>query len=272
MLEKLLQIINEAGEILIRYRTTSQKKEIHFKGEVDLVTSADLEVQQFLKTKLAREFPDVAFFGEEDEKADVDQSSKIMQDKLFVVDPIDGTTNFVHNNPHYCISLAYKEKGVGKIGLVYAPEMDLLYYAEKGQPAYARTRYETKRTVQVSATGELIHALVITGFACIRDRKKPDNIPLFGEVIYNVRGTRRYGAAALDLCFVADGRADLFWEMNLNPWDTAAGIIILEAAGGRVTDLSGGRDYDEKRELVASNGPLHADFLSLVQKVMFKAQ
>lgn len=267
MLEKLLQITNEAGQMLLKYRTMPEKKKVHYKGEVDLVTPADVEIQQFLKTSLAREFPDVGFFGEEEEQAARQQASRLTSDKLFIVDPIDGTTNFIHNNPHYCISLAYREKGQGKIGIVFAPELDMLFYAERGHRAYVQTRFEGRRLAQVSDTEQLQQSLVITGFACVRDRKKPDNLPLFTEMIYKVRGIRRYGSAALDLCFVADGRADLFWEMNLNAWDTAAAVIILEEAGGKVTDFTGGKDYDTKREMIGSNGRLHASFLEMVQKV-----
>jgi myo-inositol-1(or 4)-monophosphatase len=268
MLEKLITIINEAGRKLLAYSTRPEKKQVHFKGEVDVVTPADVEIQQFLKTALAREFPDTAFYGEEEQHAAQTEAATLAQAKLFIVDPIDGTTNFIHNNPHYCISLAYREKGQGKIGLVYAPELDLLFFAEKGEPAYVRTRSEARRRMQVSTTRELRQALLITGFACVRDRRKPDNIPLFTELIYQAQGIRRYGSAAIDLCFVADGRADLFWEMNLNPWDTAAGVIIIESAGGQVSDFAGGPDYDAKRELIASNGYLHPSFMAIVNQVL----
>ena len=266
MLEKLLQIINEAGKLLIKYRTMPEKKAVHYKGKVDLVTPADIELQQFLKTSLAREYPDIDFFGEEEEQAARHQASRLSSDKLFIIDPIDGTTNFIHNNPYYCISLAYREKGEGKIGIVYAPELDLLFYAEKEHAAYVQTRLEGRRLANVSTTRELQQALVITGFACVKDRKRPDNLPIFTELLYKARGIRRYGSAALDLCFVADGRADLFWEMNLNAWDTAAGVIILEEAGGKVTDFSGGKNFDAKREIIGSNGLLHTILLEIIQK------
>jgi myo-inositol-1(or 4)-monophosphatase len=257
MLKKLIKCVREAGRIALKYVGKIKQTEISFKGEKDLITHVDIDVQKYLKNKLKTLYPQTSFLGEEGQA-----SEQINRDKVFIVDPIDGTVNFVHNLPFFAVSLAYAERSVTKIGIIFAPALKLLYYAEKDSGAYCNGS-----RIEVSKTNSLNTALAATGFACITRDYKPDNLALFSDIIYRILGLRRYGAATLDLCMVADGRIDFYWEYNLNVWDIAAGALIVEEAGGRVTDFKGQDEYVKKRQIIASNGLLHDDFLSIAQKV-----
>ena len=202
-------------------------------------------------------FPDLGFLGEEGTAG-----SRPTGGRYFVVDPIDGTTNFIHGLPHYCISLAYKEQGRTVLGAVYVPYFDDFYHAMPGQGAC-----RNGERIRVSRTTTLINALGATGFACVRQRVANDNVPIFSRAIYELRGVRRLGSAAIDMCMVAEGKFDLYWEINIRPWDIAAGALLVQEAGGRVTDLDGGSAYEERDQVVGSNGLLHEAFLDLVRQV-----
>ena len=251
MLSELVPIVRRAGEHARSYFDNRSRLTVDFKNPRDLVTQADREVEQRLRRDLAAAFDDVAFLGEEGGASDRDNP------RQFVADPIDGTTNFVHGYPFYAVSLAYRAHGVAECALVYAPSLDQLFTAARGQGAQLNGT-----PVTVSDCDQLGHALAATGFACVRDDVTPNSLPLFNHMIYRLRDIHRDGSAALDLCYVAAGIYDLFWERNLNPWDTAAGALILAEAGGRLSAFDGGHDYEARRELVAANPRLHAAALA----------
>jgi myo-inositol-1(or 4)-monophosphatase len=246
-----------AGRIVMSYYGRIPRSEVSTKSSFcDLVTEADKKVEAFVKKRLAAKFPDTAFLGEEEGLSGKSEKNE----KIFILDPIDGTTNFVHGYPFFSVSLAYREDGVTRAGIVYAPCFRDLYHAVRGSGAF-----RNGRRIGVSRTDNLGDSLAVTGFACIRGGLKPDNVPILNRVIYQVGGIRRDGSAAIDLCFVAEGRTEIFWEMNLSPWDVAAGSLIVEEAGGKVTDFDGGPDYEAKRAIVATNGSLHGQFLRLLK-------
>lgn len=256
MIETIGNIVREAGEIARSYFRKPELHNVEFKGEVDLVTVVDGKIEDYLRENLAKEFPDIAFFGEEGDYGKLSELGDV-----FIVDPLDGTSNFVHGHPFYSISLGLRQSGEATVGVVYLPEFDDLYSAENGKGAKVNGK-----PIQVSKTDKLLHALATTGFACVRQRIKPDNLPLFTEIVYKTRGIRRCGSAAIDLCYVAEGRYDLFWEYNLSPWDVAAGALICQEAGGVVTNLTGGPEFQECRQIAASNGLLHDAFLEISRK------
>jgi myo-inositol-1(or 4)-monophosphatase len=259
MLQEILHIVRDAGAIAHRHFGHLAKSDIEFKSAADLVTPIDREVEAFLRQRLLALMPDAGFVGEESGSSVTDAAVG----RHFVVDPIDGTNNYVHGIPFYSISLALKENGRTILGVVHLPEPGTTYHAELGKGAWK----DGQVRLQASNTSRLIHALASTGFACIRQRLETDSLVIFNAAVHEVRDIRRFGSAAIDLCMVAEGTVDLYWESNIKPWDIAAGTLILEEAGGRVTDLDGGPDQESRQQIVASNGPLHPAFLELVRRV-----
>ncbi len=253
MIDDMICVTRQAGKRALAYWGTLSPAEITHKGEVDLVTQVDRDVEDFLKGALDKAFPNVGFCGEETGDTGGDEGAP-----RFIVDPIDGTTNFVHAHPYFAVSVAYEVDSQLEIGVVYCPAFDDIYYASRGGGAY-----RNGVPIQVSGTDSLINSLVGTGFACVRQRRQPDNVPIVSQVIYDVRGIRRGGSAAIDCCYVAEGRQDLFWELNLRPWDVAAGVLIVQEAGGRVTDFEGQHYSGETASFIASNGHVHDAFLQL---------
>ena len=261
MLDSVRAIVREAGRLSLTYFGTIRSPDVQFKGDVDLVTRADREVEEFLRRRLAESFPHVGFCGEEGGDAAGETPLH------FLVDPIDGTTNFVHGHPFYAISVALRKGAETLAGWVHMPAFDDLYEAASGRGAF-----KNGNRLSVSGTQQLIEALAATGFACVRQRVKPDTVPVFDHAVYRVRGVRRCGSAAVDLCYVAEGRYDVYWERNLSPWDVAAGMLVCREAGGRITDFHGGDDIEQRRELVATNRILHRDMLELIREAEAKAQ
>jgi len=254
MRKKIEKIIIKAGKKLLKYYGTLKKNDIEFKNPIDLVTKADKEIEIFLRKELKKVFPDVGFMGEEEGIFGENQN------KIFIVDPLDGTTNFVHTYPFFAISVGYRENNITKMGFVYLPYFKTMYFAEKDKGAF-----KNKIQLKVSKTEKLIDSLTVTGFACVRSNKKPDNLPILNKVVYKVRGVRRDGSAAIDLCLVAEGVFDAFWELNLNSWDIAAGVLIVQEAGGLVTDFSNNFEFEKKKEILATNSHIHNDFLNLIR-------
>lgn len=214
-----------------------------YKGIRELVTEKDREVERFLVEELRSEF-DHAILAEEE----VDEEG----DTRWIIDPLDGTTNFVHGLPFYAISIALERAGSCVLGVVYVPYLDETFLAERGKGAWFNG--ESIR-LEVSDTSELIRAVLATGFAY--DRERFPNLDRWARLHEATRGLRRCGSAAIDLAYVAAGRFDGFWEVGLAPYDVAAGAVLVEEAGGRVTDLAGGDDWLEGRSILATNGHLH---------------
>jgi myo-inositol-1(or 4)-monophosphatase len=241
-------IAREAGALLMHYFQKHIK--IEYKGDADLVTAADRASEALIRERIQQQFPGHDVLGEE--QGLNDQGS----DYRWYVDPLDGTTNFAHGYPVFCVSIAleYREsqKQAERIaGVVYDPTRDELFSAEQGRGAHLNGA-----PMQVSQTASLKESLLATGFPSQKRHKNP-NIHFYHQITLRTHGVRRAGSAALDLCNVASGRFDGFWEFSLNPWDTAAGVLIVEEAGGTVSRFDGSPFEIDSRETLASNKLLH---------------
>jgi myo-inositol-1(or 4)-monophosphatase len=243
----MAEIAREAGALLMGY--FQQHVKIEYKGDADLVTIADRESEILIRERIKARWPSHDILGEE--QGLLDRGS----DYRWYVDPLDGTTNFAHGFPVFCVSLGLQHKHQLIAGVVYDPTRDELFAAEQGSGAYLN-----QRRIQTSKIGNLPECLVATGFPSHKRHKNP-NIHFYHQITLRTHGVRRAGSAALDLCCVASGRFDAFWEFHLNPWDTAAGVLIIEEAGGKVTDFKGGSFQLNSRETLASNGLVHAALL-----------
>ena len=226
------------------------------KGAIDLVTEMDLEIERAFRAMIAERFPSHAVLGEEFEAAgDRDANARF----CWVIDPIDGTTNYAHGVPIFCASLALEIDGVAMVGAIYDPNRRELFTAERGQGAWLNGS-----PLRVSSAATLIDALLVTGFPYNVHRDNAELIELFGEFISRARAVRRLGSAAIDLCYVAAGRFEGFWEQKLQPWDVAAGALIVEEAGGRVTTTDGRPFQSRAGSVLATNGHVHAEMLDTI--------
>ena len=240
-------IAREAGALLMEY--FHQGLKIEYKGDADLVTAADRASEALIRERIKKSFPSHDVLGEE--QGLNDQGS----DYRWYVDPLDGTTNFAHGYPVFCVSMALEHRADGGAkriaGVVYDPTREELFTAERGKGAQLNGK-----PIQVSKTAQLRECLLATGFPSHKRHKNP-NIFFYHQITLRTHGVRRPGSAALDLCNVASGRFDGFWEFNLNPWDTAAGTLIVEEAGGKVSSFDGSPFQLNSRETLASNGLVH---------------
>lgn len=255
MLEFIEKIAREAGRIAVEGGTHLTAGQIHAKGTpTDMVTEIDRRVEEFLVDAIRRRYPEHGIFGEETGRTAGSSTW------CWVIDPIDGTTSFIHGFPYYSISIACRKEGRTEAGVVYAPRLGELFRAERGRGAQLNGD-----TIHVSDCAELKSALMATGFACVRAGIRPDNLDLMPELVRSIQGVRRCGSAALDLCNVAAGRFDGYWEWGLQLYDIAAGALILEEAGGAITDYSGGAEYPEKG-VAATNGLLQEKLLPFLNR------
>lgn len=227
-----------------------QHVKVEYKGEVDLVTIADRQSEALILRRIRALWPEHDMIGEEG--ARVESGS----DYRWYVDPLDGTTNFAHGFPVFCVSLALERQGKRIAGVVYDPTRDELFTAERGSGAYLNGE-----KIRVSRVTSLAECLLATGFPSHKRHQNP-NIFFYHQITLHTHGVRRAGSAALDLCSVACGRFDGFWEFNLNPWDTAAGVLLVEEAGGIVSDFKGAPFRIDSRETLASNGLVHEALLA----------
>lgn len=245
------EVAVEAGALL--KRNAHKVHSIRRKGRIDLVTEMDLRSEKLIVARLKREFPGFSFLTEE--AAAVDNDS----DFRWVIDPLDGTTNYAHGFPFWCVSIGLEYRGNMIAGVVYDPNLDELFTAAKGIP----TRLNGKR-INVSSRRSLSDALLATGFPYDIQTSAENNLDYFARFAVRCRAVRRAGSAALDLCYVAAGRFDGFWELKLHPWDTAAGIILIEQAGGRISDFSGGEYTIYDKYLLATNGRIHEEMMGVL--------
>jgi len=250
----LKKLITQAGDICIREQNHLNPEDLEFKNPKDLVTVTDKKVESFIIQKIRQQYPDHDILGEETGRSG--SSSRF----LWIIDPIDGTTSFVHGQPFYAVSIALEQEGELVLGAVYAPVLGQLFHGEKGKGAFLNDA-----PIQVSNTRRLADAVMATGFACLRAGFKENNLAHFNKIVPALRDIRRYGSAAIDLCYVACGKLDGFWEMNLNVYDIAAGALIVKEAGGNITDFSNGAHYPEQG-IVAANSYLHPLLINLLRK------
>lgn len=253
MKKKLIKIIKEASKILVE--GYYNEKEVRFKAKKDLVTKYDVAVEEFLKEKLKKEFSDFNIIAEESD------NSNLKFDNSIIIDPIDGTTNFVNKVPHTAISVGVYKNKKPYIGVVYNPILDELYYAKVNKGAYLN-----KKKIEVSKEKNFQKALISTGFpyscgTCSDDLNSV--IKQMKNILPNCQDIRRLGSASLDLCYVAKGTYEGYYEMNLKAWDVSAGIIILSEAGGKVTNEKG-KKYKlfNDKYIVATNSKIHKKLLS----------
>jgi myo-inositol-1(or 4)-monophosphatase len=243
-----IEAVTRAGEVqLSRFGTDLQ---IDKKGAIDLVTEIDLRIEREFRAMIAERFPDHVVLGEEfASTADRDAAPRF----CWVFDPVDGTTNYAHGLPIFCSSLALEIDGEIVVGSVYDPTRRELFTAERGQGAWLNGA-----PLRVSATDALIDSLLVTGFHYGIQRDPEELVSLFREFITRARAVRRLGSAALDLCYVAAGRFDGYWESRIQPWDVSAGALIVQEAGGRVSDVEGREPFRSRAgSVLATNGPIH---------------
>ncbi len=255
-------IAREAGALILGY--FHQKLKIEYKGDADLVTAADRASEKLIRERIASQFPAHDVLGEEQGLNDRGSEYR------WYVDPLDGTTNFAHGYPVFCVSIALEHRApdhpagdaAGIVAaVVYDPTRDEVFSAERGRGAQLNGQ-----PIQVSTIAQLKECLIATGFPSHKRHKNP-NIHFYHEITLRTHGVRRAGSAALDLCCVASGRFEGFWEFNLNPWDTAAGVLLVEEAGGKVTRFDGSPFLLDSRETLASNGLVHAALVNEFQEI-----
>jgi myo-inositol-1(or 4)-monophosphatase len=246
-LTPMQELAREAGSVLLSY---FGKVAIEYKGEVDLVTEADRRSEKLIVGRIRRQWPSHNVMGEEGSRTETGS------DFRWYVDPLDGTTNFAHGYPVFCVSIALEYKAERIAGVIYDPCRNEMFAVEKGAGATLNGK-----SIQVSKISRLAECLVATGFPSHKRHKNP-NIHFYHQITLRSHGVRRAGSAALDLCCVACGRYDAFWEFNLNPWDTAAGALLVQEAGGSITNFTGGAFDISSREVLASNSLVHDELLA----------
>lgn len=230
-----------------------QKPEVEFKGEINLITQRDRQSQEIIFNVISKQFPNHSILGEED------LETGGSGDFLWVVDPIDGTTNYAHTLPVFCVSIALLVEHKPHIGVVYNPMLDEMFWSVKGHGAFLN-----KTNLRVSGEKDLGRSLLSTGFPYDLRESNDNNLDHFLRFVKVTQGIRRWGAAAIDISYVAAGRFDGFWEMKLYPWDTAAAVVFVEEAGGTVTDFSGAPFDPFKKEILASNGHIHFKMVEIL--------
>lgn len=246
-----IEAVVRAGDVQMARFGTGVR--VDKKGAIDLVTEVDVEVERLVRALIAERFPSHEVLAEELGGACAGATHR------WVFDPLDGTTNFAHGVPIFCASLALEIEGEAVVGAVYDPNRRELFTAERGVGAWLNGR-----RLSTTATSEPIDALLVTGFPYTVHEAPDETLAIFGRVLRRARAVRRLGSAAIDLCWVAAGRMDGFWESALKPWDTRAAALILQEAGGRVTAMNGGPWDPAAGDILASNGPLHDALLAIV--------
>ena len=256
-MEKLLETAKEAaleaGEIHLEF--FGKKKEIAHKfNEFDLVTNVDKLAEEKIIAVIKSHFPEHAILGEESGGHSINSS-----DYVWIIDPIDGTTNYAHNFPQFAVSIGLTYKNEIILGVVFDAFKNEMFWGAKGTGAFLNAD-----PIKVSEINTLNKALLSTGFPYNRDEILEENLRYFKQFVYKAQAVRRPGSASLDLCYVACGRIDGFWELNLAPWDTAGGVCIIEEAGGKVTNFNSETFNPDVKNIIASNGLLHEQMSSVL--------
>jgi myo-inositol-1(or 4)-monophosphatase len=251
-LTPMQDLAREAGALLMSF---FGKVAIEYKGDVDLVTEADRGSEKLIVDRIRKQWPDHDLIGEEGSRRETGS------DFRWYVDPLDGTTNFAHGFPAFCVSMALEHRGERIAGVVYDPSRNEVFAAEKGGGSRLNGT-----PIHVSRTAKLAESLVATGFPSHKRHQNP-NIHFYHQITLRSHGVRRAGSAALDLCNVACGRFDAFWEFNLNSWDTAAGVLLVQEAGGKVTNFSDAPFSIDSREVLATNTLLHGEMLKEFEQI-----
>jgi myo-inositol-1(or 4)-monophosphatase len=253
MKDFVVELAKEAGQVLMDHferRLAVETKS----SEIDLVTEADVASEKLIVEAIRERYPEHGILSEEG--LGKEQAGEF----LWLVDPLDGTVNYAHGYPVFCVSIALQREGQTVLGVIYNPVGDELFCAEKDQGAYCN-----KRRLSVSGVVGLRRSLLATGFPYARASIEDNNLAEFGRVMPRVQGVRRGGAATLDMAYVAAGRLDGYWEFHLSPWDWAAGDLLVREAGGRTSDVSGQPWRLRSNNMVATNGLLHEELLATLR-------
>jgi len=246
-----VEAVVRAGELQIAKFGTGVR--IDKKGAIDLVTEVDVEVERMFRAMVAERFPDHDVLAEEFDTKPTGARHR------WVFDPLDGTTNFAHGVPIFCASLALEIDGEAVIGAVYDPNREELFTAEIGEGARLNGR-----RLRVSTNATVLDSMLVTGFPYHVQQNPDELVKVFGQVLRHARAVRRLGSAAIDLCWVAAGRMEGFWEADLKPWDTRAAALILQEAGGRVTAMDGGPWRPENGDILGTNSLIHDEVLQIL--------
>lgn len=263
LMSVMINAARKAGRSLVRDFGEVEQLQVSIKGPANFVSAADHRAEEIIFQELGRARPGFGFVMEE--RGHIDGSDKSHR---WVVDPLDGTTNFLHSNPIFAISIGLEREGQLVAGLVYNPVLDEMFMAEKGKGAFLADRTGRDRRLRVAARKKLDDCLVTAG---IPHRGRPRHDRYLREtehLMKEVAGLRRTGSAATDLAWVAAGRFDAYYEHNLGPWDIAAGAVLVREAGGIVTDLAGGTDMLERGDVCAGNGAIQKEILQALEESM----
>jgi myo-inositol-1(or 4)-monophosphatase len=252
LLTTAVEAVVRAGEVMIE--RFGRNVRIDTKGAIDLVTDVDVAIEREFRATIGGRFPGHAILGEE-----LGGSVAVPEGPCWVFDPIDGTTNFAHGLPIFCSSVALEIDGAAEIAAVYDPSRKELFTAERGTGAWLNGQ-----PIRVSSAGTLLESMLVTGFPYDVHARVQEIVGLFAEFVGRARAVRRLGSAAIDLCYVAAGRMDGFWERDLKPWDIAGGALLVSEAGGVVTNFRGQGFTSRGRDVVASNGRIHAAMLDVI--------
>lgn len=252
---KVIEVSKQAGAFIRQERISFAADKIEYKGLNDLVSYVDKTAEEIIVKGLESILPEAGFLTEEQ------TTTKLGERYNWIIDPLDGTTNFIHGLPVFSVSIALKEYDELVIGVVYEVNLDECFYAWKDAPAYLNGK-----EIKVSSAPTIGDSLLATGFPYYDFNKQPQYIALFTHLMKSCHGLRRLGSAAVDLAYTACGRFDAYYEYNLNPWDVAAGIVIVRQAGGHVVNYSGGDEILNSRELLATNGKLTREMLEAIEE------
>lgn len=255
LLEQTQSVAKEVGAFIRKERTHFDVEKVEHKGFNDLVSYVDKEAERKIVEKLSEIFPEAGFITEEGTK------TTQAEEYNWVIDPLDGTTNFIHGIPVFAVSIALMEKDKVVLGVVYEVNRHECFYAMRGAGAYCN---DTR--IKVSSAPDLSASLIATGFPYYNFELIDRYLNSMKSLMQKTHGLRRMGSAAVDLCYVASGRTEGFYEYNLNSYDVAAGTLIVQEAGGTVTDFAGGEDFIFGRKIVASNGAIHTEFLAVLDE------
>lgn len=249
--KQVVNLTKAVGLFIKQEATKFSEKDVEIKGKHNFVTYVDKTAEKMIVEELRKLLPEAGFIAEEEQELEKGERFN------WIVDPLDGTTNFIHSVPLYSISIALMDKNEIISGVVYEINLGEAFYAWKGSPAYLNGK-----EIKVSDTKDIDSSLIATGFPYYDYSFLDEYMELFKDLMRNSRGVRRLGSAAVDLAYVASGRFEVFYEYGLNPWDVAAGVLIVKQAGGKVSDFDGGDNFIFGKEIIASNGSVHSGFLN----------
>ncbi len=256
MLKKLIEIAKIAGGFLFENFKRDIKK-IEKKSAFDFVSEIDLESEEIIKINLKKQFPEIPFIGEEN----IGKSYESGVEKYFLCDPLDGTANYIRGIPNFAVSICLIEKNLPVIGVTYLPYFRDIYYGERGKGSF-----KNGKRIFSSKRRKTRECIIATGFPFREKNLKENFSKIFLEIFDEIVDLRRMGSACQDLCYVAEGIFDGFFEYGLSPWDIAAGILMIEEAGGIVSDFEGGKDFFKKGDIIATNSFIHKKMVSILKK------